>query len=411
MRASKKDRPVVWDGGRIRYDKEGQPTFIIEKMVKGERYFLTLATSDPEKADFEYQKFKQNREGYRRAHEAALTGLTVVETSNDPIVLDAEMITSLQNFLKKNSLKKKGSPCSPIHVADAERYLLRWMVWLKGNDLRLVDPKVAQAWIDEQEAPEKLTKFIRVLGTWLSSKKLRWRKNENWTLELASVQGSTRKEQGAKPYEAGDIEQLYRRLEEQIDRDILRLLVYFGMHYSEIEGVANGFLRVEELTDSPPIAACVRYWHKNKKWHPVLVDAKTLDAFRRIYSSKGIPSDKEASRKFLRRCGYLINQKQKVVGTTDKHGRVLPKMGQVSRFRHTFISWRKLCKKIPYQGTSGLTMDEMTTVTGHSTATAKKHYDLTDIPTHMVVVPAKLRHPEDPEPMKQVSRSSESLST
>jgi len=231
------------------------------------------------------------------------------------------------------------------------------------------------------------------------------RRKDNWTLEIPSEQSATRKEAGAQAYAIEHVVELYRRIDDQKYRDCLFLMARYGLHYTELERLAEGNGDIEEITDSPPIAGVIRVWHKNKKPHPIFVDAQALGAAKRIQALGSIPSVHEIRRKLRRACGWTISQKGKITGKNPKVKEVLP-LVTVALFRHTFITLRRHSKKIPYQGQQGLTVEDMVEVSGHAVATARKHYDLTRLPGFMVDSPLKLSHPDDPlleQPQKEIA--------
>ncbi len=281
-----------------------------------------------------------------------------------------------------------------MYVADAVRYLKLWMVLLNGREFRSIAPTEALQWLSaEEKAREKKVKYIRALGTWLQREGLR--RSENWTLELPLPQSGTRKAAGAQAYTPANIEELYRRVDDQKYRWCLLLIARYGFHYSELRRLAGGKGgTVEDIADSLPIAGVVRIWHKNRKWWPVLVDAQGLAAAKGLIALGRMPSDHEMRRKLQRACGWTISQKGKITGKDPKTKKVLP-LVSVGLFRHTFISLRGTAKKV-FLGQQGLSLEDMVEVTGHTVTTARKYYDLTRLPSHMIDVPLKLHHPDDP---------------
>jgi hypothetical protein len=491
------NRPTTWDGGRVRYNKAGEPVFEIRELFRGKKYQLTLDVSNEKDpwgaAKVQLAIFHQDRDAYIASYRA---GRSPLPKEPGKLVLDAALIAAFRDYLKENRVAERGKPSSKKHVNGAVSYLGRWMDWLAGQSMRGVDPQKAKAWLATGTARGNRIKYIKALGTWMENEGL-WRRNENWTYELETEKYATRKELGALAYELADVEELYRRLDDQMWRDVLRLLASYGAHYSEVVHLASGDPKVvkplEKISGSPPIAGLVRVWHKNDKWHPIFLDEQAMAAVKRLQAGGGIPDAACCRRMFLRRCGYEVDRLGKVGPITpqthkldfqkaqairrkwaqrkewieevanrvghpadyiemvvnrrgtwgggrltedqerelrdecerksfyqrciaQKYGisvatvkrilaghtyevceveRVLPQLTP-GLFRHSVITWRRVIKKYSYKGQEGISLEDIVEVTGQSAQTARRHYDLSRYPTHMIEVPLRLEHPDDP---------------
>jgi transcriptional regulator with XRE-family HTH domain len=453
MPQAKTERPSKWRGGRVRYDRAGNPSYIIQKVHRDRTYYLTLDVATEPEALVQLDRFEEDREEYERRHNAKRGKLP---PGQQPLLLDATLILDFQDFLRKNKLRQDGSGCSEQYILDAKTYLARWMDWLKGRDFRSVDYTEALDWLDKQNSARgKLINYIKSLGAWLRRRKGRLTVATDWTMNLVSVRSTSRKEAGAEAFPVKDVEELYRRLDDQMYRDILYLMAMYGMHYSEVQHLADSHLAtIEDVTDSAPIAGLMRFWHKNSKWHPILLDVHGLGAARRLHDLPKLPEAAVVSDRFQRACGYSIDgrsKKQKVTRErrltleeaeairqergkhTEKQAkkkaviRALAERYGVSKitirrivrgethlpptertlarvtlegFRKTFVTLAgRVGKKVPFRGQAGLSLEDIVVVTGHSAETAKRYYDLNKIPPHMAVMPFKLKHPEDPSPL------------
>ncbi len=124
---SEEQKRVWWPKhGRIRYDRHGEPVFVIRKTVRGRAYEITLSATTLEDALREFASFREDPVAYeRRAREAARPVAT-----KEPIYLDttlADAFLAWSRDVKKNT---------PRWVHEQKLYLDWWQKKLDGVDLR-----------------------------------------------------------------------------------------------------------------------------------------------------------------------------------------------------------------------------------------------------------------------------------
>src|SRR5438128_9703814 len=70
----KHGRDTRWEGGRIRYDRRGRPTFVVERMVQGRRYMVSTRAHTVAAALKHLARFESDPHGYavKPREEAAL---------------------------------------------------------------------------------------------------------------------------------------------------------------------------------------------------------------------------------------------------------------------------------------------------------------------------------------------------
>ncbi len=123
-----REQERVWapSHGRVRYDRHGDPVFVIRKMVNGVAYEITTSATTLEDALREFASFREDPVAYeRRAREAARP----VETKQ-PILLDAKLADAFLAW----SRDVKGN--TPRWVHEQKLYLDWWQGRLTGVDLR-----------------------------------------------------------------------------------------------------------------------------------------------------------------------------------------------------------------------------------------------------------------------------------
>ncbi len=57
-------RDTRWEGGRIRYDRRGRSTFVIERMVQGRRYMVSTRAHSVTAALKHLARFESDPHGY-----------------------------------------------------------------------------------------------------------------------------------------------------------------------------------------------------------------------------------------------------------------------------------------------------------------------------------------------------------
>lgn len=411
---AKKDtlgRPTTWEGGAITYAEDGSALYIIRKMIGGQRIEARLKPH--ENPIVELGRFLEDPLGYRDARKQSAAPPPRISLK-PPIILNADLIGELEAWLKVNSLKpgRKGG-CDANYISSRCNDLeVGWMAYFLGADMRPASIEEAYAmardarvFIDgkdkkhpNERSARTMTDAIRALGAYLE-RKVTWREEENWTRKLPTIKSGSRKDKGAEPYSREYLEELYRRTDCQHYRDVLRLQACFAFHYSELLGIhqGDGLKRLKKITDSPPIGGLVQFWHKNQKWHGIYVDAAGFAALERITKLEILPDERSAKRYWRRKCGYIIDRKQRTTPDPECKNR-LELFAGTHLFRHTFNSAGDDAQAFFFKGKVGVPQQLLAEVGGHSLE-VNARYNLKDGPKSLVIMPWKLEHPDDP-PLK-----------
>jgi integrase len=378
-----------WEGGRVALDRNDEKVWVLERMVEGERYTITLQASSLKEARVQLATFQSDPVAYV----AKLKARTIV-------LDDAEIGT----FLKHK--ETVGQSCQ--HRVAAERYLKRWRDFFDGRDLRKYKAADLLDWMDGRP-PYKETRsgrkhLILHLRAWATYRRevrqdLPVEADPTRTLKLPKVKAARRVK--PKDYSIQHAERLYAGLSnhesargyrppEECDaqplRDLLLLHAKCGLHYTEIERLAKGEAgsRIDVVEGKGEIAAVLQIAHKGGEHHPQSIDLQTLAAARRLVARGSPPSITHFTRKLKEVCRELG----------------LPVMTP-GRFRHAFVSWLAQCgKQVHPAGDGGLPLNVIADTVGHKSAlTTDAYYRHVAIPP-MAVVPIRLHHPQDPIPLQ-----------
>ena len=146
-----------WKGGRVKL-VDGRKVWLLEKMVSGARFSVSLAVSNEEDALAELALFRRDRDAYLARVKADRTEVTsaFAEAGAAPLLedtgprLDAD---SVREFLRH--LTQQGR--TEGYRRDARTYLSQWAEVLAGRDLRSVS----------------LLELRRALSQWSTARKMR----------------------------------------------------------------------------------------------------------------------------------------------------------------------------------------------------------------------------------------------
>jgi len=368
-----------WEGGRIRATGKGTSVWMIERRIEGERYAISLDVTTESQALTELAIFLKDPEAYK----AALEGMLAASTA--PLVLNDERIEAFLAWCRS----EERDELYVRHVL--EKYLNDWAAALKGRDLR-----------------KMTTVELRLLlAKWPTAKKNRiialkaftgWCRNETGllttqtdpTLDLKSAKPKKKRaEDEGKAYDRADVEAAYRAIDFQLVRDQVVMAFKFGLHLRELErwGKGQGKLRDVGPWDGCPIVATLTVQHKNGDPHTVSLDAQGRAAALRLRAAGG------ASRSWA----Y-----QHLAEVAARHQ--LPHL-LLGSGRHSFVTWCRtpglgVKKHEPPQ--PAVSLQDVMVVTGHRTqATPRHHYDEAQHIPHLLELPLRLVHPDDP-PVDQV---------
>src|SRR5258708_7639712 len=106
-----------WTGGRVAKDRHGEKVWVIERMVEGERFTITLNVNSPKEAIKQLVAFEADPTEY------------VAKLKTHQVILDDAEIAAF--LLHKETIGQ-----SRQHKVASERYLKRWRDFFDGKDLR-----------------------------------------------------------------------------------------------------------------------------------------------------------------------------------------------------------------------------------------------------------------------------------
>ncbi len=365
-----------WKGGRIQRLKDGSNRFVLRRMIGGRRYSLTLDARDEEEALGALYGFKKNPLGFITAHKSAKTAKKRAGIKHG-LRLDKALVTAVDEWLEQEGRSKK-------HRKNTVSYLTWW-----ANIPGVLDRDGHGLSTALGKMPGRKHRIIayKTLGKYLvETNLLRPEENPARFLKVPKPKGGKK-----KGYSRSTLERIYARIEPdktvdhkaapelaQLARDVFRLQVNLGMHYTEVARLAQRQGTVEEV-DHPIIKGVVAFPHKGGFEHRVSLDAYGCAAARRLYDAGRLPSET--------RYRELLAQASKWLGIRPA---VVP-----GRLRHSLVTIGQLGSLVWKEG-QGVTLEDIAQITGHQgTATTRKHYNSLPVPP-LLVLPLKLHHDDDP---------------
>lgn len=362
-----------WAGGRVRVARDGSEVFILERMIHGERFTRTLDARTEKEANAELALFDTNPDAYagREVRKAEATKAAAVVSD----ALIAQLLADMA-----------ADEMSEGHKKSVQSYLRKWRDVLDGRDLRKVNlvelREALRGWSTARKyriiALKTFTAFLRREGLLKPA--------DDASMELHVPTSKPGKPHSQRAYQIAHVEKIYREVKSQFVRDVLCVAAKTGLHQTEIDRLARGMGEVVDLEGHGEIAGTIRFKHKSGEDHVRSVDAQTLAAVRRLQVRQKAPNRHAAHESI----GYAAQRAQ--VGLINP--------GQL---RHCFATWaqERGARKVEPAAGSGVSIHEVAAALNHkSPTTTKRYYDGVQVPA-MIVVPIKLKHPEDPTPIQR----------
>lgn len=265
-----------WKGGRFYFDGEGHKVFLIEKMRDGKRYSIKLEVRDEELALGHLTRFLENPIGYANPKPSALP---INETA---VFITAERVKAYLESIRHAVLdhrKARGS------------YLLAWAKL--GIDLRTITREELRTALATFEGGHRgRTEALNAFARWLVDDD----QLNTWKPLTNNIQPkATRAEREA--YTPEILREKYAQIPKQAMRDVFRLRVETGMHFTEIsqlEGarIVTGPLpekgvAIRKLDGKHTIAGVLQVMHKSRERHRHSVDSAAFAAAERL--TKWVP--------------------------------------------------------------------------------------------------------------------------
>lgn len=274
--------PTTWEGGIVRYDRRGNPVYVIRRMVNGRRWKKTLDVNSEREARLELLRFDADPEGYC---------LEVVE--DEPIYLDDALV---ERFLAWS-----GAPRADNGKANSRKWLrwqkkcLQWwaerLVDGQGRllDLRRVNrakhvlphldgvpgPKPGTWSIEPTKSKRHKREVIKAIYAWLRKHEGRITAAQDPVMDMPVGKGRVAQTEGGKnkvvPRE--NVEKVINYLLSKGSRfgHVLAVQAGTGWHTTElVRFIARGELvqPVPKLLQEPGVTAIlVGPQHKNGKRH------------------------------------------------------------------------------------------------------------------------------------------------
>jgi integrase len=361
-----------WVGGRVRTDRRGRRVYVIERMVDGKRIFVTLGPVSEDAALAELALFERAPAAYKA------TRASKDLTPSDAVTITAERVQGCLERLAADG-------CSDDYRADCKRYLVAWTTALDGADLRTVKLlELTQAMKGMEGARAQRIAALKTFTRYLRD---RGELENDATLLLHAPQPKPEKTVRKKGYDASVVERIYRGLQRQEVRDVLRIRAMTGQHHTEIDRVARGRGVLTRVEGQGEIAGTVALPHKSGDIHIQALATATLEAYERLQRRGSAPDDRWVARQCQEACDALK------LGVHFNPGEL----------RHTFATLARSSGREVKPASGGLPLSIVASAMGHrSERTTSRFYDMSEIPP-MVVVPLQLHHPDDPVQLERAA--------
>lgn len=259
---------TTWDGGRIRYDARGRPTFVIERMIESKRYKVSTRTHTERAALEHLKRFESDPGGYDPRGSLPA----------DPLRLDKALRDS---FLQWSAAPLAAGGCANTKawVSKQRRALEWWEAAIGRDDLRAPRMKPAALMARLAGTPDRATK-IRVLKTlyaWMRTETHRITAAEDPTLDAISTpQAGPAQAKRVKVITVAAIESMIVRLVQPY-RAALTVQAGTGWHTEEtIRFAAYGW--IERPRDEASAGTLVLPLHKRGDEHRSRVTTRVLEA-------------------------------------------------------------------------------------------------------------------------------------
>jgi integrase len=361
-----------WRGGRVFEGRDG-PSYIIEKMVGGKRYSVTLDVSTEFDAVGEFALFMRDPAKYVQKQKSIIRPLAAL--------IDDETIGGCLGSLEARGRSRE-------YLADLRRYLLEWGAAFKGRDLHEVDIMELRRYLfPGQNAPTSPRHRIAAIKTFTSYLEqvgqLDPAKDPTAALKLPEMP-APEKNRRRKGYDADDLERFYavlrgdNRTDWQAIRDVFLLHCKTGLHDTEIRRFAAGVGELRAV-DMGEIRGVLEVLHKSGRRHLMSLDAQAHAAAARLKARGSAPSE-----------SYMYKRSKEVC---ENYGWELIRFGEI---RHTFVTLGQLEGVLILPTSGGVALQQISQIVGHhSVRTTDRHYNLAVPP--MVKLPILLKNVDDPQ--------------
>lgn len=370
-----------WAGGRIYTTSEGRNVYVIERRVhrKVRAIPLRRATSERD-ALAELALFDRDPvafvDRYERERRDKLTLVTITPT----------LVTDFLQYLADKGTTTR-------YRQNSRTYLDLWSTSKEvGNrDLRRLKLADLQKALKKLPAQKKAIIAIKSFCSWLVDQgTIEPQENPTTALRVPP----SRRSPTPKGYGADLIAATYSKLSApkahthrpdadtaQAVRDVYALAAMHGLHFSEIERIANdASITVIDPSAAAPIAGTVTFLHKNGTHHIQSLTPQTLRAALRLQARKQAPVE-SCVRQHLARAAKELKKDERL------------RLGQL---RHSFVTIAKTSGQVVNLAGPGVPLAAIAQSIGHrSITTTSTFYDNSTVPT-LLLLPITLHHADDP---------------
>ena len=270
-----------WPGGYVHKEADGRSLFIIEKMVRGQRFHLSTRAHSLRAAMAQLERFEADPNAY------APEG----DQPEAPLVMTDELVQKFYRW-------QVGKGTSHRHARETVHLLSMWLVDFKGKDLRRVTLRddINPALDERKTRRQHRIISLKVFYSWLRRKEGLLVTAQDPTLDLAVPQAVPEKHRRRKAVPWATVAACFAHLSPAY-RDVLQVMAATGWHFSELERFARGGdSRLEVLPEGSttpkgqPLLAVAVVRHKTGGLaRTPIVEAAHLEAARRIRERGELP--------------------------------------------------------------------------------------------------------------------------
>lgn len=215
---AEKDR---WDGGRIHWQKDGRPLFIIERQINGRRFHVSTRSHSETAAYEQLKRFEADPGGYDPSGGAG---------RGDPLPMTAELVAAYRTWM----IDEKGN--TRRHANQMANRLGEWMEDLGHADLKSLKLGEHLAPAIARRKTCRPARIIAIKGffAWLRRERHLLTSAEDPTLDLPVPQADPEKYRRRKALARPRVRNALLNLKGP-HKDCLLLLMSTGWHVTELE--------------------------------------------------------------------------------------------------------------------------------------------------------------------------------
>lgn len=267
-----------WPGGYISLGDDGRPLYVIEKMVRGQRFHVSTGAHDFIEAGKQLERFWAAPSAYQ-AQDVSAAQL------RGALYLTSELVLEYRDWMLS-----RASPATRRHANEMAHRLADWTEDLAGVDIRRASLRDHLKPAVERRATSRQHRIIALKGfcAWLRREKGLLTSAEDASLDLAVPQAVPEKHHRRKAVALKDVRAVLLNLRGPY-RDCLLLLAATGWHVSELER----FVRDDEARvadGAGAVLGVLQVRHKSgETTRTPVVDAKVLAAAHRLRERREVP--------------------------------------------------------------------------------------------------------------------------